>query len=121
MIKKGLFTRKRNPTPIKIYSLKEALCKVNTHKLAKELAYVLSTTMSYRLMYEDRYNLAYNVIPLKSSDDWNNILVLQVEKELVKFSNIVCINIEDYTQDFKIKNPVFIKLVLSELNKIRRS
>lgn len=93
------------------------MTKVNTHKLAKEVAFVLSTETYYRFATTDRYMLAYNILPLKS---WDNIAVVQLTKNVSKFKDIVCVNLKEYTEDFRASNPIFIQLVLSELNELRR-
>lgn len=116
-IKTGQFTRRRNPSPIRYYSLTQALSKINNHKLAKELAFVLSTQTYYRFATTDRYMLAYNILPLKN---WDEIAVVQIEKKVSKFKDIVCVNLKEYTDEFRVTYPVFMKLVLSELNQLRR-
>lgn len=69
-------------------------------------------------MHEDRYKLAFNAVVLKN---WDNVAVVQLENKSLKFCNFVCVTLEEYTEDFKRQNPVFIKMVLTELNIIRRS
>ena len=118
LIQQGFFKRKRKPNVILIYNLSQALKKLNNHKLAKELAYCITSTSSYRLMHEDRYKLAFNAVVLKN---WDNVAVVQLENKSLKFCNFVCVTLEEYTEDFKRQNPVFIKMVLTELNIIRRS
>jgi hypothetical protein len=117
-LKTNCFSRKRNPSPIKVLTLSKALLKVNTHKLVKEIAYVLSTDFSYRLLMQDKYILAFNSIPLKN---WENIAVVQLKKDIKTFDSIVCVDIKEYTTEFKQNNPVFMKLLLFELNNIRKS
>jgi hypothetical protein len=117
LIKNDFFTRKRRPSPVKIYSLKEAIKKVNNHLLAKEIAYALSTEVYYRLTYEERYKLAFNVIPLKS---WETVAVFQKTKKLQKFNNLICIDYKDYNLTFIKDHPIFAKLLLTELKLIRQ-
>jgi hypothetical protein len=102
---------------VKLFTLNKALFKVNNHKLAREVAYVLSTKLSYRLMMEERYMLAFNSVVLKS---WDNIAVIQLTKKLNKFSNIVCVDLKEYNNDFINTQIVFMKLLMTELNIIRR-
>lgn len=117
LIQQGFFKRRRKPNIIPIYSLSKALKKVNHHKLAKELAYCLTSTASYRLAYEDRYRLAFNSVVLKN---WDNVAVIQINTKVLKFCDFICITLEEYTDDFKIQHPIFMKLLLTELNIIRR-
>lgn len=91
---------------------------MNHHKLAKEVAYCITSTATYRLSYEDRYRLAFNAVVLKN---WDNVAVVQLENKVLRFCGFVCVKLDEYTEDFKIQNPVFMKLVLTELNIIRRS
>ena len=86
--------------------------------MAKELAFCISTETYYRFATTDRYMFAYNVMPLKS---WDNIAVIQLTKKMSKFKDIVCVNLEEYTEDFKKTHSVFMKLLLSELKEIRRN
>jgi len=92
--------------------------KISCHKLTKEIAFCLSTETYYRLAYEERYNVAFNTVVLK---DWSNIAVIQTNKNIAYFKDLACVNLEEYTDDFRKNNPVFMKLLLSELNNIRRS
>jgi len=61
---------------------------------------------------------AYNILPLKC---WDNVAVVQLEKKVSKFTDIVCVNLEEYTDEFRNTHSTFMRLVLSELKEIRRS
>ena len=93
------------------------MTRLNTHKLAKEVAFVLSTETYYRFATTDRYMLAYNILPLKN---WDNVAVIQLTQNVSKFKDIICVSLKEYTEDFRVSNPIFMKLVLSELNQLRR-
>lgn len=113
-----MFSRRRRPSPIKYLSLTQALKKVSNIKLAKELAFCVSTDTAYRLATTERYMFAYNAIPLKS---WDNIAVVKIGDNLNRFRDIVCVNLDEYTDDFKRTHPLFMRLILSELKQIRRN
>lgn len=117
-IKTGLFTRKRKPIPLRYYSLKKALEKISNILLAKELAFFLSTQASYRIATEKRYQIAYNILPI---NNWEEVIVVQKKKEIKKFKDILCIDSKDYNKDFIKTHPKFMRLVLNELNQIRRT
>lgn len=74
--------------------------------------------MSYRLATEDRYRIAFNVIP---SINWEEVCVIQLHKDIKSFSDLICINIKEYNDSFIENNIKFTSLVLAELNTIRRS
>jgi hypothetical protein len=103
---------------VKLLTLTKALVKVNQHRLAKEMAYVLTTTLSYRLMMQERYMLAFNSLPIKN---WDNIAVVQISKKLDKFNSIICVDLKEYNIEFKQTQTIFMKLLLNELNIIRKS
>ncbi len=117
-LKTGQFSRRRRPSPVRCLTLTQALTKVNNHKLAKELAFCLSTDTYYRFATTDRYMLAYNILPLKN---WDNVAVVQLEKKVSKFKDIVCVNLEEYTDEFRSTHTTFMRLVLTELKEIRRN
>lgn len=117
LIQKGFFKRKRKPNVIPIYNLTTALNKVNKHKLAKEVAFCLTTKVSYRLANESRYQLAFNTVILKS---WDNIAVVEINKDIKKFNQFVCVDLVDYNNTFINKHPIFMKLLFTELNIIRK-
>lgn len=68
-------------------------------------------------MMEEKYVLAFNSLPLKN---WDSIAVVAIDKKISNFSDIVCVDLKNYNAEFRINNPVFVRLILSELNKIRR-
>jgi hypothetical protein len=97
--------------------LTKALTKVSWFKLAKELAFCLTTTVDYRLATEDRYRLAMNSIV---AFDIKSLAVVQLSKQIKRFDDFVCVDIRDYDDEFIQNNPSFIKLLLEELKCIRR-
>ena len=62
--------------------------------------------------------LAYNILPLKN---WDNVAVIQLKKKVSKFKDIVCVSLEEYTDEFMNTHGTFMRLVLTELKEIRRS
>lgn len=67
---------------------------------------------------EERYRVAFNILP---NVEWEEIAVIQLQKKITKFDQIICINIKGYNETFIEENKKFTNLVLSELNIIRRS
>lgn len=86
-------------------------------KLAKELAYCLCTDAKDRL-HHDRYHIAFNAIPLK---DWSCVAVVQLSLFIKNFKDIAIVDFSLYKTDkFKESNPKFLRLVLFELNQLRK-
>lgn len=109
--------RRRNPNVIRVLTLSKAISKVNLDRLAKEVALAMCTKFSERLRY-DRYMIAYNATVLK---EWDKVAVVQTESNIKKFSHLVCVKFSEIeTLEFKERHPIFINLLLSELNLLGR-
>lgn len=116
-IKKGLYKRKRSPAPLVYISFTTALNKYSIILLAKEMAYYLSTKSDYRIAREDRYFIAYNILPVKN---WDQVLVMQLKKNIKQYKDIICVNTSEYNIEMLKEYPTFKHLLLLELNLIRK-
>ena len=98
-------------------SLSKSFNRVKQSSIAKELAYCLCTDVCKRLRLE-HYHLAFNTVVI---NDWSNIAVIKTEETIRKLSDIVCIDYSEYyNDDFRSCNSQFLKLVLFELNQLRK-
>jgi hypothetical protein len=66
----------------------------------------------------DRYTIAYNCMIIKK---WEDIAVFQLKNKIDTFDSLICIDLKEYTDKFKIDHPVFMNLILFELNTIVKS
>lgn len=98
-------------------TLSNAISKIGTDSLAKEIAFVLCTKFTERLVH-DRYMVAYNATLLK---DWEQVAVVQTGDNLTRFDQLTCVKLDEINDiEFKQSNPIFIKVVLNELSIIGR-